>query len=82
MKLHRIKYTLTSGAGDTILLTKKQEFAAADGAASKRCTEIKKDFKDTLDDKPEREAIDIPTDKTGLIEWLNNNASVAGVVVE
>lgn len=82
MKIYRIKYTLASGAGDTIVLTKKQEFAASDGAASKRCTELKKDFKDTLDDKPEREAIDIPTDKTGLIEWLNKNAVVAGVVTE
>lgn len=79
MKIYQIDYKVVVPEQDGVTVT-HHEFAASDGAASKRCTEIKKDLKDTLDDKPERKAIDIPTDKNGLIAWLNKNASLAGVV--
>ena len=81
MRIYCIKYSTTHPEQEGIVI-KHQEFAGSDGAASKRCTEIKKSMKDTLDDKPEREAIDIPTKKDELIAWLNNNASLAGVVIE
>lgn len=72
MKIYRIKYTTANADGK---ISKHQEFAASDGAASKRCTEIKKAKSDTLDSKPERAAIDVPTNKAELIDWLNTNAS-------
>lgn len=68
MKIYQIKYGQKEGV-------ERQEFAASDGAASKRCTELKKDA-DTVG-KPERSAIDIPTNKADLIDWLNKNASYA-----
>jgi len=80
MKIYRISYSTAEKQNEGVVIT-HQEFAASDGAASKRCTEIKKQLKDTLDDKPEREGIDIPTTKNELIDWLNKNASVAGVVI-
>jgi len=62
MKLHKITYCM--GAKD------HQEFAASDSEASKRCTELKK----THGISGKRGPIDIPTDKSGLIDWLNKNA--------
>lgn len=67
MKLHRIKY-----CRDEI---ERQEFAASDGAASARVTVLKKEG--GLTGKPEREPVEIPTDRNGLIEWLNKNARIA-----
>lgn len=80
MKLHIIKYSVIDPDKSGLVIN-MQAFEASDGMASKRVTEIKKELKDTLDDKPTREPIDIPTDKAGLLEWLNENASVAGVVI-
>lgn len=68
MNLHCVFYT-PEGEAD------RQEFFASEGAASKRCTELKKIG--GLLGKPEREAVDVPTNKTGLIEWLNENAGLA-----
>ncbi len=65
MKIHRITYCLDG--------QERQQFAASDSEASKR-TSILKATKG-IEGKPERAPIDIPTDKTGLIEWLNKNAS-------
>lgn len=69
MKIYRISYCRNG--------VPHQKFAGSDDAASKCSTELKKG-KD-IDDKPEREAIDIPTDKVGLIEWLNVHAHMAVV---
>jgi hypothetical protein len=69
MKLHRITYAKDE--------EERQEFAASDGAASARITALKKEG--GIQGKPEREPVEIPTDKTGLIEWLNTNAYLAVV---
>lgn len=79
MKIYHIKFKTVVPEHDGVTVT-HQEFATSDGAASKRITEIKKEFKDTLDDKPERTAIDVPTTRTELVEWLNKHALLAGVV--
>jgi hypothetical protein len=81
MKLHRINYTITDKEHEGVLIH-MQAFEASDGAASKRMTEIKTTLKAELDDKPTREAVEIPTDKTGLLEWLNANAMITSVVFE
>jgi hypothetical protein len=81
MRIYRIEYSVVDTDSDVPVVTTHQEFAASDGAASKRVTEIKRDCKDTLDDKPTREAVDIPTTKADLIEWLNKHASVVGVEI-
>lgn len=67
MRLHRITY-----ARDDV---DYQEFAGSDSDASKRSTELKKEG--GLQGKPERAPVEIPTDKAGLIEWLNKNAQIA-----
>lgn len=69
MRLHRITYSAEG--------VPRQEFAGSDTDASKRCTEIKKTMSSVLDDKPERAPVDIPTDKAGLLAWLNTNAKLA-----
>lgn len=78
MKIYRISYSIAEDDGTVVSY---QNFEASDGAASKRGTAIKTEFKDQLDDKPVREAIDVPTNKADLIEWLNKNATVAKVVM-
>lgn len=67
MNLHRVIYTQ-----DGIV---KQEFFGSDAAASKRSTELRK-LGTALDGKPEREPIDVPTNKEALLIWLNENASL------
>lgn len=66
MNLHQIKYTKDGEA--------RQEFSASEGAASKRSTELKKDKGVKVEG---REPVEIPTDKTGLLAWLNTNATYA-----
>lgn len=68
MRLHKITYTQNG--------VKRQEFATSDGEASKRCTALK--MADGVDKKPERIGVEVPTDKSDLLEWLNANATFAG----
>lgn len=68
MKLHQIKYEHKE-TGEV-----RREFAASDTEASKRCTALKMAAKG----KPVREPVEIPTDKAGLLAWLNANATVVG----
>ncbi len=77
MKIYRITYKTADDSGN---ITSRQEFAASDGAASKRITEIKLKYKETLEDKPARGPVEVPTNKADLIEWLNTNATIVGVV--
>lgn len=65
MKIHRIKYQDPNGIV-------RQQFASSDAEASKIGTQLKND-KRTIG-KPYREPIDVPTDRAGLIAWLNANA--------
>lgn len=84
MKLYKITYDLVdedaAADGGNIVKT-MQEFATSDGAASKRCTAIKSEFKKQLDGKPEREALDVPNTKVELVEWLNKNATMVSAEV-
>lgn len=66
MNLYQINYTKDG--------ENRHEFAASDGAASKRSTELKKDKGIKVES---RNAVEIPTDKTGLLAWLNANATYA-----
>lgn len=77
MKLYQITYVIEDDTAAEVTLRK---FASSDSEASKIATELKKTKK--LVGKPEREAIDIATDKAGLLSWLNEHATVAGVVFE
>lgn len=67
MKLHKISY-IKDGEP-------RQQFASSDSDASKMCTELKKDNRVT--EKPTRAAVDIPTDKTGLLAYLNAHCTRA-----
>lgn len=67
MRIHRINY-VQSGV-------KHQEFASSDAEASKRCTALK--MATGVTEKPTRKPVDVPTDKAGLIEWLNQHAKLA-----
>ncbi len=67
MNIHKVTYNKGG--------VERQRFAASDGAASKLCTELKKDKE--LVGKPERKSVEIPTNKVMLINWLNENASYA-----
>ncbi len=60
MRLHRVSY----GA--------KQEWFASGSLASKRKTEIMKDT-GLNRNSIERDEVDIPTNKTLLLAWLNKN---------
>lgn len=67
MNLHRVTYNVDDGNG---LITQRREFAASGTEASKIATRLKK-----LDDvvgKPERDEVDVPTNKAGLIAFLNS----------
>lgn len=68
MKLHEIKYEHKETG------VVHREFAASESEASKRCTALKMAAKG----KPVRGPVEIPTDKAGLIDWLNTNAKVVG----
>ena len=68
MRLYEIKYENSEGEV-------RREFAGSDSDASKRSTELKKT--NVAVNKPTREAVDVPTDKQGLIGWLNENATKA-----
>lgn len=68
MKAHRVIYALTIDLG----VVERAEYFSSEGAASKRCTELRKDT--AVDGKPERESLEIPTNRDGLLEWLNLNA--------
>lgn len=67
MNLHRVTYITPDG-------DKKQQFAGSADAASKLSTKLREDGK-TLK-KPERSTCEVPTSKTELIGWLNENATV------
>jgi len=67
MNLHQVTFNTPSGSV-------RRQFAGSADAASKLATELKKSGRAT--DKPERESVEIATDKVGLIKWLNENASV------
>lgn len=66
MRLYAIKYENKDGEV-------KRRFAGSDSDASKLATKLKADGEAKA--KPVREQIDVPTDKIGLINWLNANAS-------
>lgn len=66
MKIHRIKYSK-----DGVV---RMKYAASDAEASKIGTALKNEG---IEGKPYREPIDVPTDKTGLIAFLNEHATVA-----
>lgn len=68
MRLYEIKYENSEGEV-------RREFASSDGEASKRSTALK--ASNVAMKKPSREAVEIPTDKAGLIGWLNQNATRA-----
>ncbi len=74
MKLHMVTYVIDDDTPAEVTLRK---FAGSESDASKMATALKKEHK--LIGKPEREAIEIPTDKAGLLEWLNKNATVHGL---
>lgn len=67
MNLHRVIYTQDG--------TTKQEFFGSGEAASKRSTELRK-LGTALEGKPEREPIDVPTNKEALLNWLNEHATL------
>lgn len=68
MRLHKITYTADG--------VKRQEFAGSDSDASKRSTALK--AIEGVDKKSvSRQGVEIPTNKEGLLDWLNNNATVA-----
>ena len=71
MRLHKVKYFPKDSEGAEQL----QEFFASGDEASKRCTAIKAEH--GKESEPKREQIEVPTDKAGLIEWLNANAGAA-----
>lgn len=68
MNIYRLKYENKDGEA-------RQQFAASDGAASKRSSELKASG-DAMK-RPERELVDVPTTKAELIDWLNANAGAA-----
>jgi len=67
MKLYQVTYTDNTN-------TVRRQFASSDAAASQLSTKLKADG--TAEKRPERESIDVPTDKNGLIIWLNENVGV------
>ena len=67
MRLYEIKYE--NKDGDV-----RRQFAGSDSDASKMSTKLKADGVAVA--KPVRGQIDVPTDKAGLLDWLNKNASV------
>lgn len=68
MRLYEVKYE--NKDGDVV-----RQFAGSDSDASKLSTKLKSEG--TAVAKPVRKQIEVPTDKVGLIDWLNANAAVA-----
>lgn len=68
MRLYEVKYENKDG-------NVVRQFAGSDSDASKLSTKLKADGKAVA--KPVREQIEVPTDKVGLIAWLNTNAAAA-----
>lgn len=66
MNLHQVVYENADGE-------KRRSFAGSADAASKLATDLKKTGVAVA--KPERSAIEVPTDKAGLIDWLNEHAT-------
>lgn len=69
MRLYEVKYEDKDGQV-------RRKFASSDGDASKLSTKLKVDGDAKA--KPVREQIEVPTDKVGLLGWLNDNATFAG----
>lgn len=69
MRLYEVKYENKDGQV-------VRRFASSDGEASKLSTKLKADGEAKA--KPVREQIEIPTDKVGLLDWLNKNATHTG----
>jgi hypothetical protein len=68
MNLHQVTYETTEDD-----LTRRQFFTSG-GDASKFRTALKADK--TVVGKPVQEAVDVPTTKADLLEWLNKNATI------
>lgn len=68
MNLHRVTYTVKDDEG---VKTQRRKFAASGAEASKIATALKKDDP-RLVGKPERDEVDVPTNKAGLIAFLNS----------
>jgi len=68
MNLHRVTYTVETESGEQ----QRRKFAASGAEASKVATALKKELGVSLVGKPERDEVDVPTNKAGLIAFLNS----------
>lgn len=73
MKLHRVMYETDEDSDPGIV--KRRLFAASADAASKLATSLKQKHGKDLVGKPERDVVEVPTDKQGLIDFLNSGAA-------
>lgn len=67
MNLHRVTYDVETDEG----IIQKRKFAASGSDASKLATALKKDESNIVG-KPVRDEVDVPTNKAGLIAFLNS----------
>lgn len=67
MNLHRVTYDVESDEG----VIQKRKFAASGAEASKLATALKKE-EPAMVGKPVRDEVDVPTNKAGLIAFLNS----------
>ncbi len=67
MNLHRVTYSVDTEEG----VVQMRKFAASGAEASKLATALKKE-EPALVGKPERDEVDVPTNKAGLIAFLNS----------
>lgn len=67
MNLHRVTYSQDTEDG----VVQKRKFAASGTEASKVATALKKELGIALVGKPVRDEVDVPTNKAGLIAFLN-----------
>jgi hypothetical protein len=71
MKLYKTTSN-TDAVGPNGKYIQKRAYDASADAASKRRTALKQEDRNS---KPESDTIEVPTDKVGLLAWLNTNAT-------
>lgn len=68
MNLHRVTYSVDTDEG----VIQKRKFAGSGSDASKAATALKAELGAKLVGKPVRDEVDVPTNKAGLIAFLNS----------